>query len=311
LNVTKKEYFSEYEDNPKHGQPPFAPISHIGIAFKNGICPAKFLEKVDPSKKSFLNESFREMLTANTGEEIYYESLLHRATESVSPFSKDSNLFLSEDDIYCNFWDFENKRIHYCFVIGFSGSGKTNLARNLAKKYKAEWVSLDVLLYDSRVHRMTEKFVYGVQKQKLLAKYLKETNIDLSYMRDVVYKETPEARRVMVETGRKFVDWLIYKNKEPVIIEGLDLIDIIPTNPSLYSAPIVFKGTSRLVSMFRRIQREKFKTPLDTIIRMIQWYKSDAHGIDYIRSIVMGEYNTQHRKELGRYNHSKYYRKDY
>jgi hypothetical protein len=196
-------------------------------------------------------------------------------------------------------------------VIGFSGSGKTNLARNLAKKYRAEWVSLDVLLYDSRVHRMTERFVSGMQKQRLLAKYLKETNTDLSYMKDVTYKETPEARRIMVETGKKFVEWLIHKNKEPVIIEGLDLIDIIPTDPSLYSAPIVFKGTSRLLSMFRRLQRSKFKAPLDVVMRMFSWYKTDAHGIDYLRSIVIGDYNYQYRPEPGEYNPAHQYRNTY
>ena len=45
--VSKEDYFKEYNDNPPPGQPLFAPISHIGIQFKNGICPFKFLDKIE------------------------------------------------------------------------------------------------------------------------------------------------------------------------------------------------------------------------------------------------------------------------
>lgn len=42
-NVTKEEYFSKYDDSIKMN---FSTLNHIGISFKTGNCPNKFLEKV-------------------------------------------------------------------------------------------------------------------------------------------------------------------------------------------------------------------------------------------------------------------------
>ena len=45
-NISEKDYFSEYNDNPADGIPLFASIPHIGVIFKNGICPKQFLSLV-------------------------------------------------------------------------------------------------------------------------------------------------------------------------------------------------------------------------------------------------------------------------
>lgn len=42
--VTKKEYFEKYNDNEKMN---FSKLNHIGISFKDSICPLKYLEKVE------------------------------------------------------------------------------------------------------------------------------------------------------------------------------------------------------------------------------------------------------------------------
>lgn len=41
--VTKEEYFSQYDDKVEMN---FSKLNHIGISFKNGNCPLKFLEKI-------------------------------------------------------------------------------------------------------------------------------------------------------------------------------------------------------------------------------------------------------------------------
>lgn len=43
-NISKTEYFSKYDDELSMN---FSTLNHIGISFKNGICPAKFLEKIN------------------------------------------------------------------------------------------------------------------------------------------------------------------------------------------------------------------------------------------------------------------------
>lgn len=52
--IKPKEYFSKYNDNPTDGTPLFAPLAHIGITFKNGICPRKFLTLVSKAGKEII-----------------------------------------------------------------------------------------------------------------------------------------------------------------------------------------------------------------------------------------------------------------
>ena len=229
--------------------------------------------------------------------DTYTESILQRAFESNSEFSREVNIVFSEDDIYCNFWPFENNACHYCFVIGFSGSGKSTLAKKLAKKYNATWSELDVIIYDAMNHKLTDRFLSS-QKQPLLSKYLKNTKTDISYMQSMKDQLTDTESRVkIIETGKKYVDWLTTVNKDRCIISGIDLIDILPMNPKWYGDPIIFKGTSMLTSFVRRILRNKKHISLSQIPEIFKWYKSDAHGINYLRSTIITRYNAQTREE--------------
>lgn len=45
-DIDEKSYLKNYDDNPTN-KPLFALINHIGIKFKDGICPARFLEKIN------------------------------------------------------------------------------------------------------------------------------------------------------------------------------------------------------------------------------------------------------------------------
>ena len=95
------------------------------------------------------------------------------------------------------------------------------------------------------------------------------------------------------------MDWLTKVNKDKCIISGLDLIDILPMDPRWYSAPIIFKGTSQVKSMIRRINRNKKDTniSISTIPLLLKWYRTDAHGIDYLRNMIITKYNSQERNE--------------
>ena len=264
--------------------------------FVNNISD-NFLQRIDD--KMNIQEAYDKVRTILNQQKDSTDHYMESVAETVNSISKDSNIFFSEKDIYCNFWPFEQKKTHFCFVVGFSGSGKTTLARHLAKNYDAEWVELDTIMYDS--NKMTERFLTN-QKQRLLAKYIRENHIDLSHMAKIDRSHmSHEDIALMIETGRAFVEWLTTKNTERCVISGLDLIDIIPTNPAWYGAPIVFKGTSRLHSMYRRLERNRstMKNTIQMIPQLISWYKSDAHGIDYIRSMTIDKYNYQERDELG------------
>lgn len=44
--VSEEEYFIRYQDMRTDDKPLFSPIAHIGVIFKNGICPREFLTKI-------------------------------------------------------------------------------------------------------------------------------------------------------------------------------------------------------------------------------------------------------------------------
>ena len=135
--ITRDEYFADYTDKPKDGRPPFAPISHIGIAFKDGVCPTRFIKKIPTDDL----------------EKDIFESYAYEANSSVG------NMLISSDDYLNNFdeWVMGKNRILY--VIGFSGSGKTTLSDKLANEYDCTVVHID------EVHKyMGEK--YGREKWK-------------------------------------------------------------------------------------------------------------------------------------------------
>lgn len=51
--VTKEEYFSKYDDKIEMN---FSTLNHIGISFKSGKCPTKFLEKVNWESEENVND---------------------------------------------------------------------------------------------------------------------------------------------------------------------------------------------------------------------------------------------------------------
>ena len=65
-NISEKEYFSEYNDNPPDGTPLFASIPHIGIVFKDGICPKQFLSLVTKSSDVAIESVTTEILPGDT-----------------------------------------------------------------------------------------------------------------------------------------------------------------------------------------------------------------------------------------------------
>lgn len=206
--------------------------------------------------------------------------------ESNNSFSKDSNIFFSEDDIYCNFDTFEKKKVHFCFVTGLSGSGKTTLAKKLAKKYKAHYVELDILMYASARKPLTKDFLKKVD-QPLISKWIDMTNQNLAYSQNPDSFEKGVDFRI--QKTCEFIEWLININKERCIIEGIDLTRIFPYKQSWNNYPCVFKGTSKMKSMYRRFQREdslndmKITDIIGYLFKTNYWYSQHKADLDAMR----------------------------
>ena len=71
-NITPEEYFASYKDNPKDGTPLFAPLVHIGVAFKDGICPRKCLTKIKPNSLESVREEVETVSEATKSDPNMY-----------------------------------------------------------------------------------------------------------------------------------------------------------------------------------------------------------------------------------------------
>lgn len=258
-SVSKDKYFSKYDES---GRVPFAPIPHIGITFKNGICPRKFLTKID-------------IASENMGS----------VQESNNPFSTDMNIFISENDIYVNFDKFTKGKSNLLFVTGVSGSGKSTIAKKLAKKYRATYVELDVLQFMGHRRPFTQEDLHN-RGADIVWEYINDRNLSTNFM--VGHKNEID---YVAEQTRDFIRWVENRSGK-YVIEGIQVAWLIPSEPKWYNYPCVFKGTSMMSSWMRRIVREfKSHESLDERIRILQtmfntipFYLKDRAGMNALRA---------------------------
>lgn len=184
------------------------------------------------------------------------------------------NSFFSEDDIYINFNDFKSKKRNFILITGLSGSGKSTLGKEVAKKYKAEYVELDAFNFGLVKRNPAEKEVMDRIKSRYLAVY---TYIQRFHKKDPDWmykyfnnKKIPlYDRKTFAENeGNKFIDLLINDYKKRCVIEGVFIATYISQNNKTRFYPIIFKGTSKYTSMLRMMKRNgmlNFDSILDTL----------------------------------------------
>lgn len=226
-------------------------------------------------------------------------------TESNNFLSKDMNTFISEDDIYCNFDKFEHGETHVCFVTGVSGSGKSTLSKKLARKYNANYIELDIVMY--ALDKMRER-AGGKDKarQRLREEHpwIYEWIMNTHQDEETWPKLTSEKMSTYdfhINKTMELIDWLRQTKgwsggKPPkFIIDGADLVNIIPMRLEYTEYPFIFKGTSKIKAALRRAQREGG----------LKNYYSDVKGIIELIKAVYGEYywstSMQADQTAGRY----------
>ena len=225
--------------------------------------------------------------------------------ESNNFLSKDMNTFISEDDIYCNFDKFEHGETHVCFVTGISGSGKSTLSKKLARKYNANYIELDIVMY--ALDKMRER-AGGKDKarQRLREEHpwIYEWIMNTHQDEETWPKLTSEKMSTYdfhINKTMELIDWLRQTKgwstgKPPrFIIDGVDLVNIIPMRLEYTEYPFIFKGTSKIKAALRRAQREGG----------LKNYYSDVKGIIELIKAVYGDYywatSMQADQTAGRY----------
>ena len=225
--------------------------------------------------------------------------------ESNNFLSKDMNTFISEDDIYCNFDKFERGETHVCFVTGISGSGKSTLSKKLARKYNANYIELDIVMY--ALDKMRERAGSKDKVRQRLREehpWIYEWIMNTHQDEETWPKLTSEKMSTYdfhINKTMELIDWLCKTKgwstgKPPkFIIDGADLVNIIPMRLEYTEYPFIFKGTSKIKASLRRAQREGG----------LKNYYSDVKGIIELIKAVYGDYywatSMQADQTAGRY----------
>ena len=168
------------------------------------------------------------------------------------------NYLISKDDIYLNFdlWK-KNTPHNILWVTGISGSGKSTISKDLAKKYNAEYIELD--MFTNLLVKGNDTWLAGIDSGKytphdLIRKYY-ELNSNLPVI------GSWDVDDIMSNEHDKLLVWLVDKIKNTnklYIIDGAQLfMNTSETCVKLIKdEPLIIKGTSALVSHIRRVKRD-------------------------------------------------------
>ena len=157
---------------------------------------------------------------------ISVEYMIDDALASIPPYSTES-LLLSQNDVVYNLDKFESSDNGKLIVTGYTGSGKSTLSKELAKKYKCELIMLD-----DEMHRIDRKKINDVYENG-------GTN--------------EEASEVLKQLVREIVDEFLNDDRK-LIIEGIYIFkNYEPEEIRKHS--IIIKGTSAFISGIRAVIR--------------------------------------------------------
>ena len=189
-----------------------------------------------------------------------------------SPIPVGETLFISEPDLYYNKKAFDEGQINLCFVIGYSGSGKSVLTR----EYEGdgiEKVELDDIVCVKDHYTLEE---------------LKEMG-DLLYSffagEGAKYYISREERDVFADHGEVFVKFIEFAQdyaashpERKFILEGIWTY-LFFDDPSQFEQYAVYmKGTSLAKSKIRRLMREATDSVDEAIDRILEFgiYATDS-----------------------------------
>jgi shikimate kinase len=141
---------------------------------------------------------------------------------------KEVNYVISGKNKIYNFEEWKDNKQPVLFIVGLSGSGKSTIGKELATKYKAEYVSLD---------KISNKYQTDLKK-----KYNEK-----SY--------TPKINKMVYEYMDKFIKQL-EKKKTKVVAEGVQ-IAYYPDLSYFKNKPLIILGASVIISSLRGFIRDR------------------------------------------------------
>ena len=208
-----------------------------------------------------------------------YKKLIDARAKEIKDSIKESYIeegyFRSTDNLEFNLDKWSKSGNHnLLYITGISGSGKTTLAKEMCKKYKAEYIELDkfTLGIVKGLDRWFENVNNGTYEVHPL---LKEYFSQLDHLTTNGSWSKPD----MGNEHDKFLTWLIKKvkgNGTLYIVEGAQFfMKLSNMDPDLIKGePLIVVGTSAFKSWIRRIKRDTAND--ETISRFIYHLKKDV-----------------------------------
>ena len=163
-----------------------------------------------------------------------------------------TEIFISDDATYAvDLHKFVNNDKNILYVVGIPGSGKTTVAKRLAKKYNAIYVSLDDFLHE---------ILDEVDEKELWNDWNSLEELELKYK-----------KKILDEINIRIKD-----KKNKYVIEGIQIFIMnegeLPFK-LIEDYPIIFLGTSYPKSTYRSMKRdlnhEKWRHKLSIIYRIV------------------------------------------
>lgn len=182
-----------------------------------------------------------------------------------SPFPTNETLLISEPDLYYNKEAFDDGRINLCFVIGYSGSGKSVLTKEYEGDH-VEKISMDDLVC-ARDH-------FSLKQLKDMSELL-YAFFSGEGARYYITREERDPFADHSEVFVKFIEYAVGYSKEhkdrKFILEGIWTY-LFFDDPSKFDDYAVFmKGTSLIKSKFRRLLRESGNNPQESLSRLLDF----------------------------------------
>lgn len=240
----------------------FATLNHISISPRIGYIPIQYWTKIETPIKI---------------EDIMIEGYI-----------------LNQEDIRYNLENWKpGKDTNILLVTGLSGSGKTTIGYEMAYNFKAELFQLDWADNPSNMKNSPSTPNYGLWQyvKDKCKKHLSDEDYREEHWHDMVL-EVFEAIRSF---ARMHIDKLF-------IVEGIQIVGHLHDYPNIEKFPIVIKGTSALVSLYRRFQRDTLKDAFRTgDSNILKWYHDQEKYLQMFREQVVSESFIQGIKEEGAY----------
>ena len=198
----------------------------------------------------------------------------------------------SKDNLYINFEKFESGKSNICLITGLSGSGKSTLGKQLANKYHAKYVELDLFEHCSQMTKK-EDDVSG----NIFTEYFdKHKNIHTKFINNEIKFNSKEYNKLLCD----FMDWVIPRCKNDkvnkYILEGVQIYSH-GKRSMITPLPLIMTGASSVKSIVRMYKREyengaKLKeilSDLKNLPEVLKWYLGEEKKYNKFKKEIATE----------------------